>query len=191
MVALAFVGATTAEIGIPGEVRIVGIRRRRPEEIRDCCIGEIVRINGRKCSVVVHQRQQFIYAGHPPVVVTAQLFRVATIHQAVPVVVVGSKAATLRGLASPTVGVVFVVDAAIIGFCFPDQASDIVHHAAPAGGARWQLVAAGVELGEAEPGMAVAVVVVGGVTALVAVLGRGDVAGAGGVVAFDIITPPW
>lgn len=66
---------------------------------------------------------------------------------------------TARGFPAPTVGIVLVMDGAVVGLHLPDQTCDFIADATPIGGVGRQSVAVYIELGDAEEIVAVILVI--------------------------------
>ena len=82
------------------------------------------------------------------------------------------------------------MDSAVICLPLPDQAGDVVTHAAPGGGGGGQAITIGIQFGIVKATVAVGWLVMGGVPALMTVLQGIDVARAGGVIGHRVVAAP-
>ena len=157
-------------------------------------VGEIIYIDARGDTAVIDYRAQFFDIGHTPIVEAAELSAIGAVDQGIPIVVVVSlsisRVVADGADAAPSITVIFITDAAVVGFHFPDKAGYVVLDARPLGGASGKEITIAIELGEGEAGVAIGVVVFGGVSALITVLRRRDIGAAIGVVTIPVIAAP-
>ncbi len=95
----------------------------------------------------------------------------------------------------PGIAVILVVQVTVCSLDLPDKAGDIILNAGPWGsgidsGLIGQRIAVGIELGEAETGMAVRIIVVGEITAMGAILSADSLTSAVGIIARWIAAAP-
>ena len=118
----------------------------------------------------IHQPDQFSPRWQPPVVMTAEAGGIDRRDIALGIAADATAAAAaflntvMTTIGSgirviPTIGIVLIAQAAVVGMDFPQQAGDIVLDAAPLRRRGGQRLAAGIDLGKAETGKAIAVVI--------------------------------
>ena len=138
--------AAIAEADVPGVIGMTRHGRRTPIDVL-LRIGEEIRINGRTriANAVIHQPLQLNCRRQPPVVIATQTrgihrgdiaFRITVDATAAAATILRASITAIGGgiWVIPAVAIVFIPQAAVIGMNFPQQAGDIVFHAAPLGG---------------------------------------------------------
>ncbi len=202
------------EVDIPRVARIVGTGRPRPDNRTRWSVGKIGRINSWTNPIKGNNSFQLFHGRHPPVGVATETSAIDPGREGLGIAVGGRlpNGIALAGVTGiiitispavgagvgivPIVGVILVAQTTIGSLDLPDQAGDIVAGAGPLsraaaqGGGSGQFRAAVGNLGEAESGMAIGVVVMGHIPAMGAVLSANGLAGAVGIIAQWIAAAP-
>ena len=183
------------EVEYPSLIANVSVGQGRPIPAgKRKRVGEIIYINARVSAAVIDYRAQFFEIGDAPIVEATELSAIGAVDQAIPIVVVGafsiSRVVADGADAAPSVDVIFIMDATVVSFYFPDETGYVVLHARPLGSAGGKGIARAIELGEGEAGVTVGVVVVGRVAPMITVLSGVDVRTAIGVVTTFVIAAP-